>query len=208
MTRNRKRLYLYGSAAAAMLILISATTANAGATAYTNLVEVALGVTLDDEQRDSVRRLWDAFNKYGDGDISKLHYIVATCWHESKLRSIPEKRCASYQNCYVLQNAYWYTGYYGRGYVQLTWEDNYQKMQNIFGWPLVENPDLALNPAKAAAITVYGMMNGSFTGKKLDTYINDAAIDYYNARRVVNGTESASLIEGYANDIFYKYIDG
>jgi hypothetical protein len=44
----------------------------------------------------------------------------------------------------------------------------------------------------------YGMRNGIFTGKKLNTYINGTTCDYINARRIINGTDKASLIKGYA----------
>ena len=37
------------------------------------------------------------------------------------------------------------------------------------------------------------MINGTFTGKKLRTYK-----DYVSMRRIINGTDKASLIAGYA----------
>lgn len=42
------------------------------------------------------------------------------------------------------------------------------------------------------------MMLGTFTGKKLDDYIDTGHADYVNARRVVNGTDHATEIAGYA----------
>jgi hypothetical protein len=44
----------------------------------------------------------------------------------------------------------------------------------------------------------YGMRNGSFTGKKLSDYISGTTADYVNARRIINGTDRAELIAGYA----------
>jgi hypothetical protein len=87
--------------------------------------------------------------------------------------------------------------YYGRGFVQLTWKDNYQKMQGILGIPLVRNPDLALNPVHAAPIMFEGMVRGTFTGVKLADYFNDTTDDAYNARRIVNGVDHADDIAGY-----------
>ncbi|MEM6698917.1 MAG: hypothetical protein AAF599_11005 [Bacteroidota bacterium] len=52
------------------------------------------------------------------------------------------------------------------------------------------------------------MMNGSFTRKKLSTYINSSNIDFINARRTVNGTDRASLIAGYANDLISQLPSG
>lgn len=77
--------------------------------------------------------------------------------------------------------------YRGHGFVQLTGRANYQNMGNILGVDLIDNPDLALDPNIAAQIADYGMLNGSFTGKKLSDYINDTTVDFYNARRIING---------------------
>ncbi|WP_336065625.1 glycoside hydrolase family 19 protein [Mesoflavibacter sp. CH_XMU1404-2] len=153
---------------------------------------------LTSEQQNNIRLITNAFTKYGDGDNSKLAYILATAWHESWLKPIKEIRAAQGTSLYNTQNQYWYTGYYGRGFVQLTWQSNYQKMGNWLGIDLVNNPDLALQPDIAAKILVYGMINGSFTGKKLSDYITGSYNDFYNARRVVNGLDQAQKINNYA----------
>ena len=77
-------------------------------------------------------------------------------------------------------------------------------MGSFLGIDLVGSPDLALQPEYAARIIVYGMMNGSFTRKKLGDYINLLQADYKNARRVVNGTDKATLIKGYAQQLENK----
>ena len=153
---------------------------------------------LTSEQKNNIRLITNAFSKYGDGDKSKLAYILATAWHESWLKPIKEIRASQGTSLYNTQNQYWYTGYYGRGFVQLTWQSNYQKMGNWLGIDLVNNPDLALQPDIAAKILVYGMINGSFTGKKLSDYITGSYNDFYNARRVVNGLDQAQKINNYA----------
>lgn len=154
---------------------------------------------LGSAQRDSVEQILRAFREYGDGDYRKLVYILATAWHESKLKPVRERRAGSSQTWLrQLQDRYWPSGYYGRGFVQLTWKSNYQKMSNFLGIDLVGSPDLALEPRYAAEILVYGMMNGEFTRRALSRYINLVQTDYYNARRVVNGTDRADLIRDYA----------
>lgn len=84
--------------------------------------------------------------------------------------------------------------YAGRGYVQITGRDNYRK------YGLVDNPDKALEPQTAARILFDGMIKGTFTGKKLADYINDRTADYVGARRIINGTNKARLIAGYAEN--------
>ena len=54
---------------------------------------------------------------------------------------------------------------------------------------LVADPSLATDPEIAARALVVGMRDGLYTGKRLDRYINDDGLDYYNARRVVNGID-------------------
>ena len=45
-----------------------------------------------------------------------------------------------------------YYPYYGRGYIQLTWDYNYTNYGSIIGQPLYNQPDLALEPDIAAAV--------------------------------------------------------
>jgi len=150
-------------------------------------------------QKDSIRKIVRAFRKFGDGDPYKLVYILATTRHESNFKPIKERRAAPSQtDVYARQNRYWYTGYFGRGFVQLTWQRNYAKMSRFLGVDLVKRPNLALVPKYAAWILVYGMINGSFTRRALNEFINDSRVDYYQARKTVNGLDKAHLIATYA----------
>lgn len=90
--------------------------------------------------------------------------------------------------------------YYGRGYVQLTWHDNYVKMSTALGLDddLVIHPERALEPEIAYRIMSYGMRKGSFTGKKLADFIHNDVCDYKNARKIINGLDKWQLIKGYA----------
>jgi putative chitinase len=83
----------------------------------------------------------------------------------------------------------------GRGFVQITGRTNYDKLGRLLGIDLINDPDLALKPEIASKILVIGTRDGLFTGLKLSNYINANKIDYFNARRVVNGTDKASEIE-------------
>lgn len=152
--------------------------------------------SLDQVQRNSIRLIVQAFEQYGDKDPNKLAYILATARHESRFRPIEEYRSNTSQ-----QNKYWHTGFYGRGFVQLTHEKNYRKMSEFLGVDLVKNPSLALDANNAAKILVYGMMNGRFTRKPLSNYINRDTVDFYNARKTVNGLDKATKIAVYAQTL-------
>ena len=139
------------------------------------------------------------------GHISQFAYILATAYHETGGKMLPVKEIrqrvaitSRQRRIRRLQDRYWYTGYYGRGLVQITWERNYRAMSDYVGVDLITSPDLALNPVVAVDLLFYGSVLGKYTGKKLGDYLNHEKKDYYNARRVINGTDKAALVAGYA----------
>lgn len=81
--------------------------------------------------------------------------------------------------------------YYGRGYVQLTWKANYQKMSGLLGVDLINNPSLALDTKIAADIMFVGMADGLFTGLGLPKFFNPTTDDPVNARRIINWMDHA-----------------
>jgi putative chitinase len=82
--------------------------------------------------------------------------------------------------------------YRGRGLVQITGRDNYAK------YGIADDPDKALDPVKAVEILFDGMINGRFTGKRLADYFSATATDWVGARKIINGTDRAADIAGYA----------
>lgn len=133
-------------------------------------------------------------------------YLLATSWHETAatMQPITEYGGRKYFDKYdtgklakALGNSPEADGdgytYRGRGYVQITGRANYAKAGLALGLDMLRNPDLALQPTVAAQILVKGCTEGWFTGKRLADYP-----DYRNMRRVVNGTDRADLIAGYA----------
>ena len=88
--------------------------------------------------------------------------------------------------------------YYGRGFVQLTWADNYKRAGREIGQDFYRNPDLVMELKHATKILFDGMIDGWFTGKKLSDYIRSAKVDYVGARRIINGTDKARQIAGIA----------
>lgn len=84
--------------------------------------------------------------------------------------------------------------YYGRGLVQLTWYDNYEKFGKLLKIDLLNNPELALNLDVSIQILFKGMTQGLFTGVNLARYFNDQREDWIGARKIINGTDKAELI--------------
>jgi hypothetical protein len=97
---------------------------------------------------------------------------------------------------YLRAKKYW--PHFGRGYVQITWLANYKKARDELGVDFVAKPHLLLEARYAVPIIIAGMVEGWFTGKRLDHYITLKKSDFVGARRIVNGTDKANLIAGYA----------
>lgn len=96
--------------------------------------------------------------------------------------------------------------YYGRGPSQLTWYDNYVKLDNHlkYNGALVRNPELACKPNVGIEIMFEGILYGLFTGHSLHTYIDEAhnILDFDNARRTVNGMDHHEEIAAHAVSIY------
>ena len=171
----------------------------------------------------------NAAMELGVTDENQIRYVLATVQHETNgtfqpireaywVRNKLIRRYGKAQGSIRFEN--WgrrhfkttkskvsYYPYYGRGYVQLTWKRNYAKFTDILidqgyeGCDLVKYPDQALNHNIAAFILVYGMIHGTFTGRKLSDYINDYKVDYIGARRIINGRDKAMHIASLAERI-------
>jgi hypothetical protein len=154
------------------------------------------GGKLTNSQADAITRYLDyrdsAWPAMPDAELA---YLLATVKHETAHEMVPVKERGG--EVYLRSKPYY--PWYGRGPIQLTWEDNYKK----FG---ITNPDDALEWPAALDIAFRGMIRGMFTGKKLADYIRSgvgtSARDYVAARRIINGTDKARLIAGYADAFF------
>jgi putative chitinase len=153
-----------------------------------------------------------------DLPLSHAAYCLATAYHEtaSTMKPIREYGGPTYftrmydvagaRKELAIANGNTCAGdgpkYCGRGYVQLTWKNNYKRAGDKLGVDLVANPELAMQPDIAAKIMRYGMAEGWFTGKKLGDHlpVNGRATEaqYTAARRIINGVDRAELVAGHA----------
>lgn len=90
----------------------------------------------------------------------------------------------------------------GRGLVQLTHKANYQKMSGFTGIDLVANPDLAMDLRTSVNILFHGMINGSFTGRKLADYFVGTRQEWPGARRIINGEDKKQLVASYGTGYY------
>ena len=141
----------------------------------------------------------DQWNETGFTNRQWLAYALATAYHETARTMQPIREYGRGKGRkYGKPDPVTGQTYYGRGYVQLTWKDNYLKASQALGIDFVREPDRVMEPDNAAFIMFQGMDEGWFTTKEFADYINSAQRDYWNARRIINGTDKAGDIADYA----------
>jgi hypothetical protein len=161
---------------------------------------------------EAILNVWEA--EYADRDPAWLAYILATAWHETAryMAPIREGRAATDERAFAIvqrhvqreglrdyvsrkENGH---SYYGRGFVQLTWDENYRAMGAELGMgdQLYDNPDLVMEPSIAAKIICRGMVKGLFRRRHtLERYLGNEHYDWHNARLIVNGRRSDGSID-------------
>lgn len=165
------------------------------------------GTSLSQSQVRGTEELLDVAQAKGV-KLPHLAYILAGVYHETGGLMVPVREGFAKTDAgarkVVAKRTYGKPAgpyghvYYGRGRIQNTWLRNMETLSKRFGYDFVKNPDLLLDPAIDAIVTIVGHLEGLWTGKKLSDYISDGRTDYVNARRIVNGTDKAKMIAGYA----------
>lgn len=147
-------------------------------------------------------------------DLRWLAYCLATSYHETSQEMWPIEEYGKGEGMsYGEPDPVTGQTYYGRGDVQLTWPDNYQRATAELGLlgddDLYWNPEKALDPTISAAVMYLGMAEGWFrSDETLARYFNDDVEDPYTAREIINGDKSkvpswsngvsiGNLIKGY-----------
>lgn len=176
-------------------------------------------------QFDGMENLLNVWSQHFSGDLATanptdyLAYDLATAFHETAktMQPITEYGGHSYFNKYEpnteigkqLGNTQPGDGFRfrGEGHVQNTGRGNAikatKRLNELFnlGVDLVANPEKRGDPFISAMSLFLGNKEGWWTGKKLGDYLIPGRPDFVNARRVVNGTDKANTIAGYAKII-------
>jgi predicted chitinase len=131
----------------------------------------------------------------------QIAYVLATTQWETNQTFEPVREAYWLSENWRKNNLRYYP-FYGRGFVQLTWKNNYEKYSRILDVDMVSDPDIAMRPNVALFVLVHGFKTGTFTGRKITDYIDEAKTDFVRARRCINGTDKAHEIA----DIAKKFL--
>lgn len=154
------------------------------------------------DRKAAIQAIIAEARRQGITNKAQIAYILATVEHETNKTFQPVREAyflgepAAENHRQTLR----YYPFYGRGYVQLTWDYNYREYSSLLGLDLVNQPDLVMRSDISLFILIDGMKRGIFTGVCLDDYITSSRVDFLNARRIINGMDQASLIASYASD--------
>ena len=159
------------------------------------------GGALQQVQVDGMSVILAVWEYQGGGtpmsDIRWLAYMLGTTFHETGTRMWPIQEWGD--DAYLQSKEYY--PYVGRGFVQLTWEDNYRRASTLLSLvderDLVKHPEMARDSLIATRVLFRGMAEGWFTGHKLGEYFNAEKDDPNNARDIINPGDDEALIAGY-----------
>lgn len=160
---------------------------------YQKLADKVGGFSVDawNDKYGLARAVYDLCHHMYRGRVEYPAYIMATIEHETNATFEPVQEAGYLPKAKrdAVRARMRYKPYWGRGYVQLTWDYNYEKYSEILGIDIVSlnRVHLACDPLISLFITVHGMITGTFTGRSLDQYFVNGLFDSLNARRTVNG---------------------
>jgi putative chitinase len=158
------------------------------------------------EGMETLFDIWEAlfFVDAGKQSTAWLAYALATVFHETAATMKPlEEYGKGEDKSYGEPTGPYGQCYYGRGHVQLTWEENYQKGEEILkekydmDVPMHQYPHRMLEDEPSAIVLFDGMIEGWFTGVGLRKYFNQDEEDPVAARAIVNDADQDEKIAGY-----------
>lgn len=151
-------------------------------------------------QVDGMEIMLDAWDQREEDDSRWLAYILATTFHETAYTMQPIAEYGKGKGRkYGKADPETGQTYYGRGFVQITWKDNYSRFGDLLDIDMVNDPDQALDVETASRIIFEGMTRGMFTGRGLKHYFKPGTLegDWFNARKIINRLDKAERIARY-----------
>ena len=158
--------------------------------------------SMDQRQVDGQNAILDIWEALPDHyptvalELSWLAYMLATTYHETSQQMWPIEEYGHGQGQpYGKPDPQTGETYYGRGYVQLTWRENYAKADAELSLAGSRSCELharnALEPDIAAAVMFIGMYEGWFRPPNcLPMYFNANQEDAFGAREIINGDKN------------------
>lgn len=164
-----------------------------------------------DRQTITEQRIYDKSKEYWITDNRQIAYVLSTIKWESWFKNQKEIWWEN-RDYWQIDSVTW-KAYYGRWFIQITHKYNYDKYTKIIqdSWKnfrgndwhiincrdidLVNDPDIILESNELAVFIAIDWMKNWWPDrietKKLDYYINDDKVDYYNARQIINWMSSS-----------------
>lgn len=155
---------------------------------FNRIRDAVFGGKLAQSQVEGITNIIDYRDKvWPKMSDDELAYLLATVTWETGFKMQPVREGGGEK--YLRSKKYY--PWVGEGLVQVTWKENAvkfgaKKPGDLMTWPI------------SLRAAFEGMIKGVFTGKKLADYIGNGRVDYVGARRIINGTDKAKLIAGYA----------
>lgn len=186
------------------------------------------GGSLKQTQVDGIEAILTGWTTSGFTDLRWLADMLGTAFHETAraMQAVIETQRADETKSPTVETAitrlenswkagsmpwvktpYWRKdehgqSWLGRGLVQCTHKENYERAERSTGLPFASNPELMLEIGPAVNVMIRGMAEGWFTGKSLADYFDHDSEDWKNARQIINGNESDTKVAGYAQAFY------
>lgn len=126
--------------------------------------------------------LWAALVDWGIGTYNVSRGVIGTTAIETAHTFMPVREAFWLSEEWRAANLRYYP-WYGRGYIQLTWESNYRYFGAMIGVDLTSNPDRAMDPLVAAQVmAAFCKVNGV-----ADAFERE---DWREGRRLVQGADA------------------
>jgi len=179
--------------------------------------------SLRQSQLDGMNAILDKWEDESPQDDDRwLAYMLATTHHETgrTMQPVRETFAATDDDAIRrlerawgagklpwVKTPYWrldddHKSWFGRGFVQLTHKANYETLGDAIEVDLITDPDEALVLDTALKVMFVGMRDGLFTTAKLSDFFNVSKENWIQARKIINGLESADLVASYAKTYY------